>query len=102
MAQNSGFGARLRTAKRRFEEARDPEPVSDREIGELVGKALGREAYSSQAVNRWLKGRVPDDLAVIEAIAQVLGVTPEWLAFGVEYSPGGDRYVAGDAARKPA
>lgn len=79
---NAGFGARMREAKRRYEQDRDPEPVYNKDIGERVGALLRRPPITSQAVGRWLQGQVPDDLDVIRAIAVVLGVRPGWLAFG--------------------
>lgn len=73
---NRMFEARLRltaTARR---------SVSLAEMGELVGAKLGREGFTATAVSRWMSGLQEPELAAIDAIADVCGVDPGWLAFG--------------------
>lgn len=55
-----------------------------RELGRLVGEAMGREPFSQSSAGRWLKDVEPD-LETILALAKVfapLGITAGWLAFG--------------------
>lgn len=81
-ADRSGaFGRRLRDARRAWEMRHD-RSLTLREIGEQVGKRLERGPYATPVVHRWFAGRMPADLAVIEALAAVLGTTPGELAFG--------------------
>lgn len=81
---NPEFGRRLSKAKADWNHAHYPEKISDEEIGIRVGRAMKRAdgAYSYQAVGQWLKGREPDSLDVIKALATVLGCDAAWLAFG--------------------
>lgn len=55
--------------------------VENKEIADLVGRALGKETLSPSTVGRWHDGTEPD-LATIAAMAKVYRVDPGWLAFG--------------------
>jgi transcriptional regulator with XRE-family HTH domain len=57
--------------------------VSQEALGALVSERLGREQRITGAtVSRWESGGAVPDLATVEAIAEVCGVDPGWLAFG--------------------
>lgn len=75
-----GFSIRLQIAWR-LAEARLNADLEQGEVGARVGKRLRRAPYSQGTVSRWLRGSEPP-LAVIEALAGELGVSPGWLAFG--------------------
>jgi hypothetical protein len=75
-----GFATRLRRAFRAFEDhlGRD---VTQSELGELVGQALGEEPITQQSVGRWFNGTLPEHVRMV-ALADVLGVDPGWLSYG--------------------
>lgn len=60
----------------------------------MVGKIAG---VSGVAVGAWEKGQSKPDLEIIPAIAEYLGVSPLWLAWGIETRP--LKEVAGDHPR---
>lgn len=107
MAENEGFGRRLRDARRDVAKATDEEP-SYQEIGELVARRVGRkEPYRYQTVAQWFSGREPESLAVVAALAVVLGINPCFLAFGDEGGGGMSMPAArmrgpGDPIPRPA
>ena len=84
MADNEGLGRRMRDARRDLAKAADAEPLSFREIGELVASAMGREEpFRYQTVAQWFGGREPESfVATVEALASILKVDPGWLGFG--------------------
>lgn len=84
MPTNAEFGQRAREARRLWSLAHDAE-LTYGEIGQLVADAMGRDGpFSHQAVRRWfVEGQEPDSFATTAALAQVLAVPPEWLAFGI-------------------
>lgn len=82
----AGFGKRLRKAHRDYED-RLGRDVSQTEIGVVVGKRLGeKKPVSQQSVGRWFGGTLPE-YPRMEALAEILGVDPGWLAFGTWKPP---------------
>ena len=75
------FAGRLAQAFRVYK-ARVNEDVEQAELGRRVAVRLGREeSFTQGAVSRWFSGSEPR-YAVVRAIAEELGVTAAWLAFG--------------------
>jgi transcriptional regulator with XRE-family HTH domain len=70
------LGERLKHARLAFALAKRKD-VTPTDVAEMIGIA----GYS---VSRYEDGSSEPTLKMIEALAEVLGVTPEWLAFGVE------------------
>lgn len=56
--------------------------MSQVELGRRVAKRLGREPFSPATISQWFSGTVPQDLATIQAIAEELECSRDWLAFG--------------------
>ncbi len=91
------FAGRLARAFRVYQ-ARINEDVEQAELGRRVAVRLGRaDAFSQGAVSRWFSGSEPR-YAVVRAIAEELGVTAAWLAFG-ETTPS-ERETLDRAARE--
>src|SRR5215216_1196606 len=51
------------------------------EFGQRIGARLLRPAVPPSTIMDWFAGTVPD-VATIQAVAEVCGVDPGWLAFG--------------------
>lgn len=64
----------------RIKEARTKKNLTLAELGNLIG-------VSAQAVQGWEDASTPRGEARIRKIAEVLGVTPEWLQFGSGLKP---------------
>lgn len=78
VAINPEFGKRARVARARMDT-----PLTLEQIAADVGRRLGRDAPSPQAVGKWLaKGQEPDSFDVVRALAETLECAPAWLAFG--------------------
>ena len=75
-----GFAARLRQAFRAYED-RLGRDVTQTELGEIVGKAMGEAPITQQSVARWFAGTLPEHPRMV-ALADVLGVEPGWLSYG--------------------
>ena len=52
------------------------------ELGQEIGRALGREPFTQAAVQKWLAGENEPNFETTGAIARVFGVSAGWLAFG--------------------
>jgi transcriptional regulator with XRE-family HTH domain len=61
--------------------------IEQAEVGELVGKAMGREPFTQAAVSKWLLGGSEPNLETIRALAKTLEVDAGWLAFGTGQAP---------------
>jgi hypothetical protein len=59
-----------------------------REIGESVGRAVQGRPYSPSTAWAWFEGSIPP-LDVIPALANLLEVERDWLAFGKGEPPPG-------------
>lgn len=70
------IGSRIRAARRALYE-RTGTDLSQVALSRLVGLTKG-------AVNNYEAGSSTPDVAMVERLAGVLGVTPGWLAFGQE------------------
>lgn len=58
-------------------------PVTRREVARRAAEYLGlEEPIPERTVGRYFKGRVPEVLRVIVALARAMHVDPGWLAFG--------------------
>lgn len=79
--EQAAFGARLREALAR---ARLPE--SPKELADLVA-SQGGEAVTPQAAHRWIRGQSIPRRRTLRALADLLGVSVEWL-LGEEARPG--------------
>lgn len=55
--------------------------VSQTQLAELVADRLHGKPRDQSTVGRWFRGAMPDAVT-IQAIADVCGVEPGWLAFG--------------------
>jgi transcriptional regulator with XRE-family HTH domain len=75
-----GFAGRLRRAFRAYED-RVGRDITQTELGELVGAALGEDPITQQSVARWFAGTLPEHPRMV-ALAKVLGVDPGWLSYG--------------------
>ena len=75
-----GFAARLRHAFRAYED-RLGRDVTQTELGEIVGTAMGEAPITQQSVARWFAGTLPEHPRMV-ALAEVLGVDPGWLSYG--------------------
>ena len=51
------------------------------EFGQRIGSRMMRPAVSPAMIMEWFAGTVPD-VATVQAVAEVCGVDPGWLAFG--------------------
>src|SRR5215216_2805109 len=51
------------------------------EFGQRIGARLMRPAVSPSTIMEWFAGEIPD-VATVQAVAEVCGVDPGWLAFG--------------------
>lgn len=94
-----GFANRLRRAFRAFED-RLGRDVTQTELGELVGQAMGKDAITQQSVGRWFAGTLPDHPHVV-ALATVLGVDPGWLSYGSGEDNGGGSIAKPPVAPTP-
>lgn len=83
MALNPGWGRRLRSAKKRWEERHDRD-LTFGEIGARVAQLVGREMpYSHVAAGAWFeKGQEPASFDVAIALAQLLEEDPGELIVG--------------------
>ena len=87
--RDQGFSYRLFQAVSRLEGGLGRR-LNQEELGERVGKAMGREPYDQSSVSDWLTNGVVPPVPTVAALAQVCGVDPGWLAFG-----GGDEVESG-------
>lgn len=72
MAKDEGWGRRLRTARRAYEERHDA-GLTYEEIGERLGRLLKRAAFKHSTVRAWFtEGQEPDSFEVARALATVL------------------------------
>ncbi len=71
------------TVGKRIAHAREAKDMSQAELARLKG-------ISRSAVGQWERDATSPPISTIEEIAMILGVTPEWLAFGVKH---GERTV---------
>lgn len=79
---NAAFGKRLRDARYDAQKVIDRR-LSDEYIGKVIAALTGRStAYTRGAVGKWFAGWEPESFAVVEALGQMLGADPGWLAFG--------------------
>lgn len=62
-----------------FRRLREELDINDAAIQEL----LNRHGYSQETLNIYF-GDIEPALEMIESIAQELGLSPEWLAYGIE------------------
>ena len=51
------------------------------EFGQRIGARLMRPAVSPATIMEWFAGKIPD-VPTLQAVAEVCGVDPGWLAFG--------------------
>ena len=51
------------------------------EFGERIGARLMRPAVAPATIMEWFAGKTPD-VETLQAVAEVCGVDPGWLAFG--------------------
>lgn len=78
MATNAGFKRRMFEALLALSQS-EGEMVKQNEVMRRLGERGVK--VTGAAVNRWFKGRRPA-CETIEALGEVLGVDPGWLAFG--------------------
>lgn len=71
--EQAAFGERLREGLRAAGMAESPKALAD-----LVA-ARGGEAVTLQAAHRWIRGQSIPRRRTLRALADLLGVTPEWL-----------------------
>jgi len=75
------FSERMYSALKRLEFGLGRD-VTQGQLAEMVSAHLGESKAKDQTtVGRWFRGTIPD-VHIIEAIAEVCGVEPGWLAFG--------------------
>lgn len=87
----AGFRERIYQALAELERREGGKRVHYTEFTRRVSKALGRPLHAGTA-RKWLEGAtVPDELETFVAIAEVTGVDPGWLAFGVASKAPGPR-----------
>jgi hypothetical protein len=73
---------RLWYARKCWEMRQEPiRNYSDPEIGELVGKLLGREAFEQATVWRWFNSSIPEEPS-LRALGELFGATFFWLRYG--------------------
>ena len=70
------------------------------EFGQRIGARLMRPAVSPSTIMEWFAGVVPD-VATLQAVADVCGVDPGWLAFGAASAAPAPRVGEGGAAAPP-
>ncbi len=78
------FRKRFRRAYRALEDAieeSDEPPLTRTEIGQRMAERLNR-GRSPNAVSEWWTGKSIPDTIPMAALADILGVSPGWLAFG--------------------
>lgn len=78
--EQAAFGARLREALGRVRLAESP-----KELADLVA-SQGGEAVTPQAAHSWIRGRSIPRRRTLRALADLLGVSVEWL-LGEEATP---------------
>lgn len=88
---DSSFAQRLFQARLAYS-AEKGRQVTQAELAELAG-------VSTAAWSTWEAGRSQPPLDTLEKVAQVLGIDPGWLAFGLPLEQGVD--VPLGASRKP-
>ena len=79
-----GFKKRFRKAYRRLEDAMEESGngrLTRARIGRMIEDRLGK-GRSANAVSEWWTAKSIPDTITIAALADVLGVSPCWLAFG--------------------
>jgi transcriptional regulator with XRE-family HTH domain len=88
------FGERMKRAHRALEQRTGGDRVTLAELGQRLGRVMKRKPFSAGAVSEWESGGRTPDLETIQALADVLGVRVELLAFGrgemFEPSPNND------------
>lgn len=78
----NGFAARFGRAILRYQ-SQIGSRVTYEDLAARISEAEGRTpAYAKSAVSEWVQGRSEPRLATIKAIADALGVSASWLAFG--------------------
>ena len=97
----ASFQDRFRRAYRVLEEAEGGERISQAEIGRRMAQRLGM-GRSPAAVSEWWTGKSIPDTITMAALADVLGASPGWLAFGEGEMERGDGMEWGGPAPEPA
>lgn len=105
MAKDEGWGRRLRTARRAYEERHDGGLTYDA-IGEKLGKLLKRPAFKHSTVRAWfVDGQEPDSFVVATALATVLEEDAGYLITGHRKAPAeaeAEDFTVGAVALTPA
>lgn len=82
--RNPGVGLRARAAFHALQERKAGYTRAN--LAAEVAQRSGRKTpYNYSAAVRWLQGVMPDSLAAMVAIADTLGVNPNWLFWGRGY-----------------
>jgi transcriptional regulator with XRE-family HTH domain len=76
------FSERVKRAHRALELREGGTRVTLGELGQRLGRVMRRKRFSTGAVSEWESGNRTPDVETMAALAVVLGVRAEWLAFG--------------------
>lgn len=59
--------------------------ISQQALGKLISEKLGRTGpFQSGTVSRWESGDALPDIPTLQAIAELSGLNPGWIAFGTQ------------------
>ncbi len=75
--------------------------MPQKELADRLGKQLGEKPVTSATISRWYQGQGLPEPHRVPAIAAVLGVSKNWLAFGEgEMTAGESGLTAAEVRRK--